>query len=212
MTTQSPEQVFARRLKKVRARRGWSRATLEERIKELGYDESPLTGTIIAKIEAGKRRVSVDDMLVLCAALCVAPVNMLVPLWDPDELVDLAPDLVVRPGELYGWICGSYPLKDERLSSEDRAIFATEVPLAIFKARADEGARKGDGPMPITEMWAVDYTSGAVVDDPDVARDTAREIQEREREAAHRHPDKWTSVAKAARKGIPATDVDHDEE
>ncbi len=60
----------------LRGLRGLSQAGLEEATAELGHR---LDSTVIAKIERGARRVTVDDLMTLAAALDVTPLQLLLP-------------------------------------------------------------------------------------------------------------------------------------
>src|SRR4051794_7495768 len=82
--------VVARHLSTVRSRVGMDSAQeLADRVKALG---GKLDRAAIAKIESGTRNVSLDEALLLAAALDVAPVHLFFPLNDDAE-VEIAPGL-----------------------------------------------------------------------------------------------------------------------
>lgn len=75
----TPRETFRRLLPEVRRRmqpKGWSQRRLAEEMSARGM---PLDHTSIAKIENGKRDVSLDEALAICAALEVSPVHMFIP-------------------------------------------------------------------------------------------------------------------------------------
>lgn len=73
---------FRLRMREVRERAGISQVALASRLAELGY--GALKRDQIVAIEAGRRRVTLDDALAISAALGVAPVNLIVP-FESDE-------------------------------------------------------------------------------------------------------------------------------
>lgn len=76
-------QIFARRLKEVRTRRGWSQTELAMRLEDFGR---PMLRQTIANLEnpehSRARHVPLEDVLAIAAVLGVAPVHMFVPLED----------------------------------------------------------------------------------------------------------------------------------
>lgn len=68
-----------------RAMRGLSVAALAEKVRATGRD---LTRQALSEIEAGRRRVDVDDLVTLALALEVSPAALLMPRADyPEEVV-----------------------------------------------------------------------------------------------------------------------------
>ncbi|MDF2705535.1 MAG: helix-hairpin-helix DNA-binding motif-containing protein [Nonomuraea muscovyensis] len=57
-----------------RQRRGWDQAHLAQRVTEAGR---PMSTSVLGKVESGTRRVDVDDLVALAAALEVSPVQLL---------------------------------------------------------------------------------------------------------------------------------------
>lgn len=57
-----------------RQRRGWDQAYLAQRVTEAGR---PMSASVLGKVEAGARRVDVDDLVALAAALDVTPQQLL---------------------------------------------------------------------------------------------------------------------------------------
>jgi transcriptional regulator with XRE-family HTH domain len=100
--------VVARHLSTVRSRVGMDSAQeLADRVKALG---GKLDRAAISKIESGTRNVSLDEALLLAAALDVAPVHLFFPLNDDAE-VEIAPGLQpVRTADARAWLRGLAPL------------------------------------------------------------------------------------------------------
>jgi transcriptional regulator with XRE-family HTH domain len=57
-----------------RQRRGWDQRHLAEQVSKAGR---PMSASVLGKIESGARRVDVDDLVVLAAALDVPPAQLL---------------------------------------------------------------------------------------------------------------------------------------
>lgn len=112
----APGAILATNIELLRGakRPSWSQKDLAERLAEYGL---PLHQTAIAKIEAGQRKVSVDEFLVLAAALDVSPLWLLLP-------IDRAPVQIgkaaVRCDHLAQWFAGIDPLP---VRTEDFEIF-----------------------------------------------------------------------------------------
>ncbi|MEV6124883.1 helix-turn-helix transcriptional regulator [Streptomyces sp. NPDC052077] len=64
-----------------RQRLGWDQALLARRVTEAGR---PMSASVLGKVEAGTRRVDVDDLVALAAALDVPPARLLPGASDPD--------------------------------------------------------------------------------------------------------------------------------
>lgn len=149
----SARDVLAANLAAVRQRVGMSSAQeLADKVKELG---GRLDRAAIAKIESKARNVSLDEALLLAAALDVAPVHLLFPL-DDAELVEIAPKLdPVNAADARSWLRGSTPLpttnektyrtawtpqsewakRNARLVEADAASEAAERRLRVAKAK-----------------------------------------------------------------------------
>ncbi len=94
-------QTIARRIEEVRKRvRGWSQQDLADAVADIGGARGSLTRTALAKIEAGGTRaanLSVEHLLVIAAALGVAPVDLFIPI-DEDLPDRPSPRLKITPG------------------------------------------------------------------------------------------------------------------
>nr|WP_079277571.1 helix-turn-helix transcriptional regulator [Streptomyces sp. CB03234] len=81
-----------------RQRRGWDQQTLAARVSESGR---PMSTSVLGKIEASARRVDVDDLVAIAAALGVRPARLLTDTdqdqEDPDPFAEAsAPGMVRR--------------------------------------------------------------------------------------------------------------------
>lgn len=89
-----------------RQQRGYSYAQLEERLDEIG-NKIPILG--LRRIEAGARRVDVDDVMALAYALGTNPLRLLTHVPGPGEIPDEIATGVpedVSWGELVAWTQG----------------------------------------------------------------------------------------------------------
>lgn len=67
----------------LRKRRGWDQKRLAELVTEAGR---PMSASMVSKVEAGGRRVDVDDLVALAFALEVSPARLLLSAHrDPDD-------------------------------------------------------------------------------------------------------------------------------
>lgn len=113
-------QVFGERVRAARIRKGWtSQQQLADRLNVLGHAVDRST---IARLEAGKRGVSLDEACAIAAALEVSPLSLMLPL-DPGEPIAVAPKLSASSQAVREWIRG-----DEPLPGQDRQFFEQESP------------------------------------------------------------------------------------
>lgn len=124
----TPEQVFGERLGAIRRRReGWTQAYLAERVSDFG--ETIDRGTI-AKIETGRRGVSLNEALVLSAALGVSPIFLFFPT-DPHEKVAIGDSVRAPAGAARKWVQGYRPLKmDDDLKMWEAEVVSDLTPWA----------------------------------------------------------------------------------
>ena len=91
----------------------------------------------ISRIENGQRKVSVEDLLTLAAALSVPPTVLLFPPYE--QYVDVAPGLRIPPHEGWRWLAGAAPLDNRAIEQWARS----RAPLSIWEelfARREEVA------------------------------------------------------------------------
>ncbi len=115
--------VVAANVKQIRdVGRGLSQQQLVARLAELGR---PMAQTGLSRLEEGKRRIDVDDLVALAIALNVSPSRLLLPDGEMWDLVHPVPNVEVAAWELWEWLAGFSPLSGEasfyrRLSDQQR--------------------------------------------------------------------------------------------
>lgn len=103
-------EVLAEKVRTYRERLGLRQEDLAERTAQLGH---PLSRVTLAKIEAGGSRAdnaTLDDVLVLAAALDVPPPLLFLPLGEA-ESIELAPGLIAHPHVVLDWLAGEDDLR-----------------------------------------------------------------------------------------------------
>jgi transcriptional regulator with XRE-family HTH domain len=170
-----PSMVFRQQVKELREARGWSQEVLARRIRDqLGQ---PMLQSTIAKIEAGKKRVLLEDFLVVAMALDVAPIHLIVPTRKAFEVVPGEKGRAVDPRGARAWIRGELPLSEDPI---DRAFYEKSRPpeeqfdrrddLLLHLVRKTASARShGDS------EWARDFLTR-------MQREVERQLDELEEE------------------------------
>jgi transcriptional regulator with XRE-family HTH domain len=96
-------RVVAREIRRYRDERGMSAQQLADRTAELGIE---VPRSVLANLESGRREtVAVSELLVLAAALQVAPVDLLCPVGF-DEQIEILPGRMVDPLSASRWVVG----------------------------------------------------------------------------------------------------------
>jgi transcriptional regulator with XRE-family HTH domain len=117
MSQDSTGDRLRRRLVEIRKRRGLSQADLSAALDEVGVRLHP---TAIAKIESGKRAVTIDEVLALACVLNMSPLDLLLPL-DPMTPVEITPRVAYGAAWVRDWIKGVGPLPRATTEAEYRA-------------------------------------------------------------------------------------------
>ncbi len=125
-TTDTAAAVAAN-LKAVRRRRGLTVRQLSDRLKELG---APILPSGITKIEQGDRRVDVNDLMALAAALNVSPARLLLPDVGERDLIKITPNM--PPQEL--WLAWDWMEGDSALAMDGLTI-SRQTTLEYAEAR-----------------------------------------------------------------------------
>ena len=102
----APSAVLCDELRRCRLRKEWTQDDMAKRVTELGIAVDRAT---IAKIETGKRNVSVDDVFVLAMALDVSPIQLLLP-HEVAAPVAVTPTTTEIAGRVRAWMRGYVPL------------------------------------------------------------------------------------------------------
>jgi len=105
------------RVAALRERRRLTLAQLSDRLTHLGH---PLGTTAISRIEQGDRRVDVDDLVALAAALNVSPLGLLLP-HEQQGHAPLTEDTEVAVDHLWRWANGTEPLSMFVFADEQEA-------------------------------------------------------------------------------------------
>ena len=92
--------TVATNVQAIRKRRNMSQQDLARALAELGR---PMQPSAIAKIEAGDRRVDVDDLAALAVALNVSVARLMVPDAAVDEDVNVVPAFAVPMWSAWNW-------------------------------------------------------------------------------------------------------------
>ena len=116
-------------VREARDRRGWTGQQLADRCADAGMPA--LDRSAVTNIETGRRRrIGVDEWLVLAAVLDVAPLHLLFPRAD-DDVVAVTPTGSVSAGQARRWATGREPLPDG-----DERTFRYEVPDSEYERRS----------------------------------------------------------------------------
>lgn len=142
--------VVAENVRRFRSARGGgagvSYAELSRWLADRGHDIPPLG---LRRIEAGKRKVSVDDLIALADVLSVSPLALLLPDGPPDDVVAYRPNYDYGDGQrkledpdtatLWRWSLGLTPI-DRSKASVFRAQSTPEwLTIEAEVASADHG-------------------------------------------------------------------------
>ncbi|MDV6293299.1 helix-turn-helix domain-containing protein [Rhodococcus aetherivorans] len=101
-------QTAADNVKRIRERQRITYAELSRTLQYLGRSIPPLG---LRRIEEGERRIDVDDLVALSAALGVSPITLLMPDTTTDtELVEASGVKQVPAGELWQWMRTEMPI------------------------------------------------------------------------------------------------------
>ncbi len=171
-------EVVGKQVGRARARRGWTQQRLAAAVRE--HDEGSALGDrgAIAKVESGSRRVSLDEWLLLAAALSVPPPLLLLPLGS-EALVEITPRSRIHPHLAAEWLCGEEALVSSRRFVIERGEWLEgSEPLRLYRAlrHVEEGLRGAE-----TAIRRAEYAG-----DADSLRD-ARRAHTDALEALHGH-------------------------
>jgi transcriptional regulator with XRE-family HTH domain len=119
-----PSEVVAGQVRRWRRERGLSAADLAARISDLGGRMSRVT---ITKIEGRRHGVSLDDALILAAALRVPPAVLMFDL-ENREPVAIAPEVTIHPRLAARWLAG------EELAASNGAVLGPMSEWMLPKA------------------------------------------------------------------------------
>jgi transcriptional regulator with XRE-family HTH domain len=156
--TVRPTGVVVAQIKRLRRRRGVNTATLAARCAELGAPE--VTDQVVRNIEIGRRTISVDHLCMLALALDVAPVHLLTPEDDQDDVqVQVTSTQCCDARTWTSWVHGATALP----GTNQQAFFG----YAVEHAKPEEGqavfaAAKAHASQAVTRVMAQVQTEAAL--------------------------------------------------
>jgi transcriptional regulator with XRE-family HTH domain len=95
-------------VKRLRTRQGLSAQRLAERCAELGHPE--INRSVIANIESRRQDVSINEVMVLAAALNTPATLLIAPLGTSETKVAVTSKTVIHPHLVLDWLTGQEPL------------------------------------------------------------------------------------------------------
>lgn len=114
----------AANVRRLRDQRGVSTYQLSGALQQAGH---PIAPSSITNIEAGRRRVDVDDLVALAVVFGVSPAALLLPMDDaPTSLVNITGALPVPADIAWAWASCERPLD---MGSADPRVVITEYRL-----------------------------------------------------------------------------------
>lgn len=134
-------EAVAANVQAVRKGRGMSQQQLAGALAAIGR---PTLATTIAKIEAGDRRVDVDDLVALGLVLNVSPARLLIGDGDQDGEVSLTSEVSVPSWRGWQWATGEHSLfiDDDDVSNPEHArhelAWAAERPLWVRRRQDND--------------------------------------------------------------------------
>jgi transcriptional regulator with XRE-family HTH domain len=124
----TPVSTIAKRIKELRARRGW---TAEKLGKELTRHGAKFDRFTISNLESGKRQnVTINELMAIAFVFDVAPVNLLVPF--EDEPYQVTSERIENSDTVRAWFRGEEPLP----GTDERTYFA-EVSALDMRRRIE---------------------------------------------------------------------------
>jgi transcriptional regulator with XRE-family HTH domain len=150
----------ARNLKELRGR--IPVRELSQRLEELGQ---PILPSGITKIEQGRRRVDVDDLVALAIALNVSPNRLLLDPESDDEELLLTDGVTCSRKQAWNWATGSESLPD-RFDEEGRKRSRSgHDGLSRFRGENRPNEPEAGGGMPLKALLEIGQTKLAPVVD-----------------------------------------------
>jgi transcriptional regulator with XRE-family HTH domain len=144
MTSRTLDRSLQRRVRTLREHQGLSQQDLADRLKELGM---AMDRSAIARLEQGRRGISVPEMLFLALALNVAPVHLLVNP-DSDEPIAVIPDgLPHPPAEIRAWIRGELPISPQNVKT-----YFIEAPMSEIEQIRERLEKLAESSLPVEEV------------------------------------------------------------
>lgn len=128
--------AVAKNVTRIRGSRGLNYSALSKLLSGHGREIPPLA---VRRIEEGERRVDVDDLLALAAALNVSPATLLMPAVTDENLeVEVtASDAPRTADEVWDWLTAARPLADREseVSEGDQWVVFIHDAWPIWRVR-----------------------------------------------------------------------------
>ena len=124
----TPQQIFAKRLREVRGRMGFTQGDVVDGLRKLGFDKvdaGALSLTESAKV-AKPRRVTLDEFFAICWVLKIPPTYMLA--LDDDTEIKLGNDLSFEGKAVWKWMVGQ-----DTLPGLQKADLVRNTPAWMFE-------------------------------------------------------------------------------
>lgn len=124
-TPRLPSEVFAAHMRKAREHVGLTQAGLAQTLREqfgLRFERQA-----VLEIEKGKRRVSLDEAVAICAALDIAPVYAFTP-WEEDSASLKVGGGLLSPEHARGWVTGRQHGPESSYPEAMLRFYYTNVP------------------------------------------------------------------------------------
>lgn len=147
------------RLHQIRTGKSWTLRVLEA---ELASIKHPISNDGLSKIETGKRRVDVDDLVALAIALDVTPSRFLLPDGKPGDMVQLTENVTVSWVRAWSWAAGHMSLSPPGTSLSNRVKPVS--PAFAELTEAVEGSKWMEANAPLTAHYRRPLAGEAVMD------------------------------------------------
>lgn len=149
----------------------------------------PLHPTAVTKLEAGTRRVDLDEAVQIACALGVSPMTLI--LAEDETTVQIAPKVEVRVDEALAWLRGAGSLPNAGggdAEDRERAFFSELLPheqLAVrrFPGIRDVWVRAGEA---VWQAALVESLPSLLLNLEDLRDDVANEMRRAKREMDER--------------------------
>jgi transcriptional regulator with XRE-family HTH domain len=134
MAPKTPAQVVGVRVREHRDLQGLTQSQLADRLRDrLGW---AVDRSLLARIEAGDRQVTVDELLRLAAALDTTPLLLMTPA-DETELMQALPWRPMTTSRVRAWIADEVPLWEQ-----DRTAYRRSTAAAWHRSAAHDAAMR----------------------------------------------------------------------
>jgi transcriptional regulator with XRE-family HTH domain len=143
-------------VKRLRAERRWSLAELSDEMEKAGR---PMLASGLHRLEQGKRRIDVDDVVALGIAFDKDPVTLLLPP-KADGVVRLTVEREVSAELAWAWMRGNTSLGGDQRAADDvrRRLAVVEAQIAAIQRAG--GELQPDGSVMFANFYNVPEQSG----------------------------------------------------